>query len=390
MSTWPVCVRRRGHQATTLLVLAVLVLTGCSSAPEPDPSAGRSTTQTTTTVGADATRSRAAELQAGLTHLLVERVHVTAAARGAVGEAERDGGAAALDEVAVALADLLGATYTGAREPLLAALRSADRRSLQQAHAVGAPATAAALQLLRTAQADLAGTVRRVVPRLDAEQIRLRLEHDLTAQLAVGGEDAYALVRAAAAGAVQTARMLSVGVADDRDLGPAATRAATLRAQLTGLLTEHVLLAGAVAREQSRPGGGAVSSATRALEDNGGQLTVLLGTAYPSLPEEFGASWGGYVARLVALASGSTPVRQRLVLAYADELGAVLGRHVPGLPPRTTVGEVEPLLQAVVRAVEAGSVAAPDAPALLRRATQTVPAPSALLAAAIAQDRRYT
>lgn len=388
MSTWPVCVRRRGRRATALLVLGVLLLTACSSSAEPDRAAGRATTQPTTAVGADATRSRAAELQAGLTHLLVERVHVTAAARSAVGEAQRDDGAAALDEVSVSLADLLGATYTGAREPLLGALRAVDRRGLQQADAAGAPATAAALRRLRTAQDELAGTVRRVVPRLDAEQVRVRLEQDLAAQLAVGGDDPYARVRTAAAGAVQTARMLSVGVADDRALGPAATRAATLRAQLTGLLTEHVLLAGAVAREQSRTGG-ARSSAIRALEANGGQLTAVLGTVYPALPAQFGPSWEGHVARLVALASGSTPVRQRLVLAYPTELGALLGRHVTGLPPGTTAVEVEPLLQALVRAVEAGSVAAPDAHAALRRATQAVPAPSALLAAAIAQDRRY-
>lgn len=386
MTIRPAWARRRARRAAVLLVLPVLLLPACSSGPDrPD---GRSTPQQSSAVGAGATRSRAAELQAGLTHLLVERVHTTAAARGAVGELERVDAAAALDGVAVALADLLGATYTEARDPLLTALRAADRRSLQHADAVGAPAVTAALSRLQAAQDELAVTIRRVVPELEAEQVRARLEEDLAAQLAVGGEDAYARVRAAAAGAYTTARMLTVGVAADRHLGPAATPAATLRADLTGLVTEHVLLAGAVAREQARPAG-ARSSAVRALQSNGQALTKVLGTAYPSLPAQFGPSWDRHVARLVALAGGGTPAQRRLVLAYPAELGPLLADHVTGLPPRTTVVEVEPMLRALVVAIDAASSAAPDAQALLRRATQTAPVPSALLAAAIAQDRRY-
>ena len=58
-----------------------------------------------------------------------------------------------------------------------------------------------------------------------------------------------------------------------------------------------------------------------------------------------------------------------------------------GLPTRTTVEVCTPLLAALAAAVEAG--ASPGAHAARRRASAAVPVPSALVAAAVAQDRRY-
>ena len=118
-------------------------------------------------------------------------------------------------------------------------------------------------------------------------------------------------------------------------------------------------------------------------------MTTTLAAAYPSLPAEFGPSWDQHVGRLVALAAAPTPVLRRTVLAYPAELGPLLAGHVTGLPPRAAVVEVQSMLRALVRAVDAGADGEPDAHALLRRATATAPVPSALLAAAIAQDRRY-
>jgi len=369
---------------TALLVVLVAVVTGCSAEP------GRPlTTPVTTAVGADASRSRAAELQAGLTHLLVERVHVTAAARGAVDEADRVEATAALDDVSTALADLLGATFTGADEQLLAALRTVDRRGLRQADALrtGMPDdVAAALADLQAGQAALAATVRRVIPRMPAEQIRARLDADLAAQLAVGGDDAFARLRDASGRAPTTAALLAAGIAADRGLGPVGTRAATLRAALTGLLTEHVQLAGAMARE---PGGSpSTGAAGAALRANGADLTALLGNAYPDLPSGFGPMWAGHVERLVGLAADPSAGQRRRVLAFPNELGNELARHVVGLSARTTAAEFTPLLAALATALESGG--SPGAYAALRRASATVPVPSALVAAAIAQDRRYT
>lgn len=380
MSSRPGGRGRRTRGVTALLVVLVGVLVGCTSQPDRP-----ATTPLTTAVGADATRSRAAELQAGLTHLLVERVHVTAAARAAVPDADRAAASASLDDASTALADLLGATYEGAREPLLLALRTCDRRELQHADAEragDAPELAAALEALQSAQADLAGTVRRVVPRLPASQLRERLDGDLLAQLAVGGEDGYARLRAASGRAPATAALIAAGIAEDRGLGPAGTPAATLRADLTGLLTEHVQLAGAMARSPHPE-----TPAVDALQANGADLTALLATAYPALPAGFSRAWSGHVDRLVALAVDPSAAQRREVLAFPAELGAELARHVDGLPARTTVAEFTPLLVALAAAVEAGG--SPGAHAALRRASAAVPVPSALVAAAVAQDRHY-
>jgi len=375
---------------TALLVVLIGVLAGCSNAPDRTPP-GRTapdrpaTAPVTSAVGADATRSRAAELQSGLTHLLVERVHVTAAARAAVRDTDRAEAGAALEEASTGLADLLGASFSGAREQLLVALRTVDRRGLQQADTLRTGSDqdrAAALEGLRMAQGELAATIRRVVPRLPEAQVRERLDGDLTAQLAVRGEDGYARLRAASRRAPATAALLAAGIAADRDLGPAGSRAATLRADLTGLLTEHVQLAGALAGEPlPLPG------AAAALHDNGADLTALLATAYPSLPAGFSRVWDAHVDRLVALAADPSVDLRRQVLAFPAELGAELARHVRGLPASATATGFTPLLTALAVAVEAGG--SPGGHAALRRASATVPVASALVAAAVAQDRRY-
>lgn len=344
-------------------LLAVLVLVPACGSPAADPPSMRSPG----TVGADASRTRAAELQAGVTHLLVERVYATAAAR--TGE---PAAVAALDASAQALADLLGASYQDAREPLLAALRAVDRCAVA--------GTAAPWE---AAQDELAVVLRRVVPRLPAEAVRERLGDDLAAQRAVG-DDPYALLRAAAARAPGTAALLSGGIVEDRDLGTAGTRAATLRAQLTGLLTEHVQLAGAVAAAPTD------DRAVRALQHGADGLRDLLGTDYPRLAAELGPSWARHVDRVVALARLRTAGQRQAVVAYGEELGALLSRHVGGLPAATTVAEAGPLLTALAAAVEAGASGAPTARAELRRASAAVPVLSALLAAAIAQDRALT
>ena len=108
MSSRPGGRGRRTRGVTALLVVLVGILVGCTSQPDRP-----ATTPLTTAVGADATRSRAAELQAGLTHLLVERVHVTAAARAAVPDAARAAASASLDDASTAPADLLGGDLRG-------------------------------------------------------------------------------------------------------------------------------------------------------------------------------------------------------------------------------------------------------------------------------------
>lgn len=156
-----------------MLPLVGLLLTACPAgdpASTANPSAGQVAT------GAAASQSRSAELHAGLTHALVERVYVTAAAGDAVvastGSADPTAAEASrltLDASSQALASVLGATYDAARAPLLVALRDADRLHLEHAlarSAGDAVAVATARAALEQAQLELSAVLRRVVPGL--------------------------------------------------------------------------------------------------------------------------------------------------------------------------------------------------------------------------------
>ncbi|MBC7375378.1 MAG: hypothetical protein H7323_15420 [Frankiales bacterium] len=369
----------------------MLLLPACSgdatARPSPPP-AGQSL------YGAEASRSRAAELEAGVTSLLVERMHLTVATQ-AADEGDRSDLQAALDASSASLAGLLGVAYDGSRDPLLRALRSVDQRALQHADAVrsgDAGRVAAAVAGARTAEAELAVVVGRVAPRLPSEQVVERLQGDLTAQLAVRGPDLYARLGEAARRAPDTARLLTDGIVADRNLGPSGSRAAQLRAELTGLLTSHVLLSGAVSHEQVA--GGRPQRAEDALRANGDQLSTVLGGAYPTLPLQFGPSWRAHVERVIVLARSTAGAQataeRRAVLDYPTKLGALLARYVGGLPATTTADEIAPMLTSLVRLVDAEGRAEPDVAELMRRTSASVPAVAALLAAAIAQDRRFT
>ncbi|TAL13889.1 MAG: hypothetical protein EPN99_14700, partial [Frankiales bacterium] len=105
----------------------------------------------------------------------------------ATGDAEPE--LAALDGISVALAGVIGATYSAARDPLLEALRTSDR--LLGAHAAELAGGGGRDQraALRGTHADVAKVLRRVVPTLDEEEVARRLVADLDAQLSATAYD---------------------------------------------------------------------------------------------------------------------------------------------------------------------------------------------------------
>lgn len=378
------------------MTLALAAATGCAGSgtadPTPSPSAPGA-------VGAAAASSPVAELQAGLTALLVERTFSVAAATDAVaasrGRVDAPGTAAslgALDAVSVALADVLGATYRGARGPLLDALRQEDDLLARHAVALSADDAAGAVALRRdlvAAQAELSRTVRRVVPTLDAPQVAELLGGDVQAQLP---PRTYERLRTTAASAAGTARLLEAGIAADRGLGSPSTDAARLRADLTGLLTEHVALVGALARELRTPGPRSVS-ARAALQANADALAGILGDPYPAAQVPFLRSWTAHLTRMeryaAARAAGSS-AEAGLVRTYPAELGRLLAEHVAGLPAQASRTELEPALTALLDAVDAAAEGEVGAPAALRQAAADVLPAAALLSAAVAEDLRMS
>jgi hypothetical protein len=385
------------RQVATRLVALTLALAGaaaCSAAgedvrtPAPAPAGA---------VGAAAASSPAAELQAGLTALLVERTYLVAAATDAVeaarGDTEAPAARAALSGLgagSVALADVLGATYSEAREPLLEALRREDRLLAEHAEVLAAgdaDAAATVREELAASQDALARTVRRVVPGLDASAVATRLGSDVQAQLP---PRSYERLREVAADSAGSARLLASGIAADRDLGSPGTAAARLRADVTGLLTEHAALVAAQARELRTPGPRA-ASARAALRANADALAAVLGEAYPAAQPPFLRSWTAHLDRLeryTADRAAGRPGDAGIVRGYPAELARLLAGSVRGLPAESARTELESALTAQLAAVDAAATAAPQAPEALRQATAAVLPAAALLSAAVAEDLR--
>ena len=377
-----------------------LSISACTSAGQPDDAAGLRTGDPL--VGAAASQTRAAELQAGLTHLLVERVYVVAAASrtGLSEPAQMDLGQV-LDANSQALAEVLGATYLEARSPLLGALRSGDKASLTHADALAsgdAAAVARARAALEQASSELPAVLRQLVPGVPMERVAVRLREDLEAQLAPPTDQPYTALRTAAGRAVDTASLLAAAVTEDRNLGPTGTRAATLRAELTALLTEHVLLVGALAQELAAlpatgpgAGGQGAAGARAALDANARALSMTLGGAYPAAAEPFLGAWTDYLGRLETYAAGvaaagAAPSGE--LRTAPQTFGRLLAQHIDGLPPGRIATDLTPWLNSLVRAVDAAATGSAQAPSALHRAVADAPPPAAVLAAAVAQHLR--
>jgi len=397
--------RRAGVGPIAALLVAGALLVACSSPtgnPSSKPPAGGPL------IGAAASSSRVAELEAALTSALVERVYATAAARSAALRDRSSSAGGTLDRGSLALADLLGAAGTDTRDPLAAALRRVDELQAADARAAGSPDATRTRSELEQAQRDLATSIRRVVPALTVNQVSERLLPDLAAQVAAGSETPYEGLRAAATRARETARVVAAAIAEERRLGAPGARAAALRADLTGLLTEHVLLTGSLAAELGGDGrlSAGATSARAALDANTRALTELVGVAYPAAAEPFGRGWSAHTTRLEAhaaevAASGDTSGSDTgggdtsggntsggVLQDAPDQLAQLFAGTVEGLPVDRLAAELAPLIQAQLQALAAAARGAPEAAADLRVAAARATVPAALLAAAIAQHLR--
>lgn len=380
--------------AVALLVLVTACTTSSSrSQPGQDP-AVRETMPPR--IGASATTSPAAELRAGLTTLLVERTYLVASAVEAVERGDAAVTAAAgqsLTDASTALVDVLAGTYPTARGPLREALQRTDQLIAEHAEALVAGDTAATDRVgaeLTASHRELAEVLRQVVPTVRAEEVAQPLSGDLDAQRAALGGD-FLRLRAVAAQAAETARLLAAGIAMDRGLGDVSTPAVQLRADLTGLLTEHVALVASLARDPNLDPEPEPVGARAALRANAGDLADLLGRNYPAARATFLRSWSAQLDQLERYAIARTgggigTAEAGLARGYPAELGRLLAEHVGGLPASTAAAELGPALNQLLTAIEtAGS---PQGPAALRDATAGTAQVAALLASAVAEDQQ--
>jgi hypothetical protein len=267
--------------------------------------------------------SNAAELRAKLTTLLTEHVYLTG---GVVATLYHFGdntpplqaAAAALDSNATDLAALIGTISPSKQQAFLDAWRKHDEDFYDYAKADKADDEtakhAAANNLLDYAKSagqffsDLTGST------LSASGVAADLVTDISAltqaidAMAAGTPDAMGKLKTAADHMADSAQMLASGIARSANVsGDSTSPPAKLRADLTGLLTSHVYLAGlAVFTAYTNAGGTestAFSSANDALDINSQDLATVIGGAVgKDKQDQFLQVWRAHIDDFVAYA----------------------------------------------------------------------------------------
>ena len=357
------------------------------------------------TVGAAATKTKAVELRAGLTYLLVEDVDlvglaVGALTKGAAGPAVA-GATRALDDngraVARALASADPTTQallldSGRRRHAALLAEGAGRRAHDPAR------TAAARAALAGQDASFAALVHASSPALAVAAVTVGLRGATASLLAavdagaVDDPDAPELLAAAAGRARQTASLLAAGIAADRRLGSTTTRAAGVRAELTALLVEHVY--GVAASTAPGPGHG---SAARALDHGSVALAKVLARSHPEVEAPLLATWREHIdfLRRYAGARGrhdatAATAAQRSLDGDRRSFGATVQQGVPQLPADIIAGELIPHIAALLTALDDLVEGDPDLPLALRAAAAAMPGLAAVLAGGLAEDEQLS
>ncbi len=348
-------------------------------------------------VGASSTK--AVELLAGVTYLLVEEVDLVALGPGRAAAGPALAGAnRALDDNAAELARILSDSPT-----TQALLRSvgAHRHAALLAHAAGRRAhdrvaTAAAAAALDEQLTSFARLVHASADSVGLAELLAELRGASAGQLAavdaavVHAPAAPALLAAASARAQRTAALLTAGLATHLRLGVTTGPAAELRAGLTALLVEHVYGVAAVIGS-----GGGQRAAVGALDAGSIDLTRLLAGAHPEAQAPLLATWREHIDFFQRYAvagqrrdrSAATAARRGLD-GDRRSFGASVHQAVPPLPAETVATELMSHVATMLTALDALAIGDPKAPQALRTAAGPMPGVAAVLAGGIAEDRQ--
>lgn len=154
---------------------------------------------------------------------------------------------------------------------------------------------------------------------------------------------------------------------------------ATLRATLTGLLTDHVYLASAAIDQALADGGDLttadVGAAVATLDKNSVEIAALIGSAYPDAEQPFLDSWRShipfFVNYAVAKATGDQAgVDQALsdLSGYGVSFGQLINSVVPELPAEAVQSALETHAASLVAAIDADVAGDPAYFELLKEA----------------------
>ncbi len=182
----------------------------------------------------------------------------------------------------------------------------------------------------------------------------------------------------------------------DHSSGGAADTASDLRAGLTGLLTDHVYLAGIAVSTGVGSGldSGAFKAAAGTLDKNSVGLSEAIGSVYgDAAGKQFLELWRAHIGFFVDYtkakagkdAEAAAAARTKLD-GYREDFGAFIASANPNLPKAAVAEDLEPHVETVIDAIDAVVAKYPTAFEKLRVAAGHMPMTAAVLAGGIAKQ----
>ena len=388
------------------------------SGSTPTTGATTGTTASAALTGAEAAKSPASELRAGLTYLLTEHVYLAGLATGTAVAKKGNlkdpavaGAVKALDANSVALSKAVGSAYPAAEKPFLASWRQHIgffvNYTLGKA-TKNAAMTAKAVKDLDGYRTNFGQLINSVVPELPAKAVADDLTPHVASLLAAidaqvaGSPTAFAKLETAASHMPNTAKILAMGISTNKKLaGKADGDAATLRAGLTYLLTEHVYFAGIAINQAVADKGNlkapATAAAVAALDANSVNLSKAVGSAYPAAEKPFLASWRQHIGFFVNYALGKATMNAKMTAqavkdldGYRTNFGQLINSVVPELPAMAVADELKPHVTSVFKAIDDVVAGSPTLFTDLSAAASHMPGTAAILAGGIATNKKLS
>ena len=401
--------------AAAVATLMTVSLAACGSSDDKSPAAS-SQSGTPSVSGAAATASPAAELRAGLTHLLTQHVYLAGIALktavdkgGDLKDPTVTAAVTALDDNSVALSKAIGSAYPDAEKPFLESWRqhigffvnyTLGKATKDQGMADKAKSD---LDGYRTSFGEL---IHSVVPELPADAVAQELVPHVQSllttidSLVAGDGKVFSKLVAAADHMPMTAATLAGGIDQNAKLdGDPAAPASELRSGLTYLLDSHVDLAGIALAQAVSKGGNlddpSVKAAVAALDSNSVALSKAVGSAYPDAEKPFLESWRQHIGFFVNYTLGKATKDQGMadmatsdLDGYRTSFGELIHSVVPQLPAGAVAKELVPHVQTVLTTID--SLVAGDGMVFmdLSKAADHMPMTAKILAGGIADNKK--
>ena len=173
---------------------------------------------------------------------------------------------------------------------------------------------------------------------------------------------------------------------------------AALRSALTGLLYDHVYLAGTAIDQALADGGDLetadVQAAVTTLDTNTVEIAALIGSAYPDAEQPFLDSWRSHIPFFVNYtlgeATGDTEMSAQAVEdlnGYAVSFGQLINSVVPELPADAVQGQLEMHAVTLLAAIDANIAGDPEYFSLLKESAGHMSMTAVALADGIAQNQ---